>query len=44
MRWNFTKFLIDPEGRVVARFGPSVEPMSEEITTAVEKALPTTSK
>jgi glutathione peroxidase len=27
--WNFTKFLIDRSGRVVARFGPQVTP--EEI-------------
>lgn len=26
IRWNFTKFLVDREGRVVARFGPSIAP------------------
>ena len=26
VRWNFTKFLVDREGRVVARFAPNVEP------------------
>jgi glutathione peroxidase len=40
VRWNFTKFLVDPEGRVVARFEPAVEPMSEELRKAVEAVLP----
>jgi len=26
IKWNFTKFLIDREGRVVARFGPTTYP------------------
>jgi glutathione peroxidase len=26
IKWNFTKFLIDREGHVVERFGPSTEP------------------
>ena len=26
IRWNFTKFLVDREGRVVGRFGPSIAP------------------
>ena len=37
VRWNFTKFLVDPTGRVVARFEPKVEPMSDEVITAVER-------
>jgi glutathione peroxidase len=39
IKWNFTKFLIDPEGRVVARFEPSVEPLDERITSAIEELL-----
>jgi len=35
--WNFTKFLIDREGRVVARFEPTVD--MKEVREAVEKAL-----
>ena len=27
--WNFTKFLVDRDGRVIARFGPTTTP--EEI-------------
>jgi glutathione peroxidase len=40
VKWNFTKFLIDPQGKVVARFEPKVEPQSPEIADAVEKNLP----
>ena len=28
IRWNFTKFLVDREGRIIARFAPNVEPMA----------------
>ena len=35
--WNFTKFLIDREGRVVARFEPTVD--MSEVRAAVEAAL-----
>ena len=37
--WNFTKFLVDGEGRVVARFEPGLDPMSDEIVDAVEELL-----
>jgi len=37
--WNFTKFLIGPDGKVLARFDSKVEPESPEVTAAVEKAL-----
>lgn len=37
IKWNFTKFLIDREGKIVARFEPT-DPM-EEVKKAVEKAL-----
>lgn len=40
VRWNFTKFLIDPKGQVVARFEPKVEPESHDLVAAVEKVLP----
>jgi len=39
IRWNFTKFLVDRDGRVVARFEPKVEPLSDELVTAVERLL-----
>jgi glutathione peroxidase len=37
IKWNFTKFLIDREGRVVGRFPPTATPQSLE--GAIEKAL-----
>ena len=37
--WNFTKFLIGPDGKVIARFDSKVEPDSKEINSAIEKAL-----
>jgi glutathione peroxidase len=32
IKWNFTKFLINKEGKLVAVFPSSVNPLSEEIT------------
>ena len=40
VRWNFEKFLVSPEGEVVARFRPRIGPLSEEVTAAVEAVLP----
>ncbi|MFI5350071.1 MAG: glutathione peroxidase [Elusimicrobiota bacterium] len=37
--WNFTKFLVDKKGKVVARFGPDANPTGKDIAAAVEKAL-----
>ena len=37
--WNFTKFLVGPDGRVIARFDSAIEPESKQLTSAVEKAL-----
>ena len=37
--WNFTKFLVDKNGKVVARFDSKVTPESPELTGAVEQAL-----
>jgi glutathione peroxidase len=39
IQWNFTKFLIGPDGQVLARFEPKVTPDSPEVTSAIEKAL-----
>jgi glutathione peroxidase len=39
IQWNFTKFLIGPDGHVKARFEPEVTPDSPQVTTAIEKAL-----
>lgn len=40
VRWNFTKFLIDPNGTPVARFEPKVDPLAPELVEAVERVLP----
>ena len=40
IQWNFEKFLLSPEGEVVARFRPGVEPEDARIVTAVEGQLP----
>jgi glutathione peroxidase len=37
--WNFTKFLVDKDGKVIARFNSQVTPESPELTSAVEQAL-----
>ena len=37
VKWNFTKFLIDRDGKVVARFAPTVTP--EKIAAEIEKLL-----
>jgi glutathione peroxidase len=37
--WNFTKFLVGPDGKVVARFPSKVTPESPELTAAIEAAL-----
>jgi len=37
--WNFEKFLVDGEGRVVARFSPMVVPDDPSIARAVESLL-----
>src|SRR5665213_76785 len=39
IQWNFTKFLVDRNGKVLQRFEPEVEPQSKEIEAAVEAAL-----
>ena len=38
--WNFEKFLVSPEGEVVARFRPLVAPDDPGVTGAIEAQLP----
>ena len=35
--WNFSKYLVDEEGRLTGYFEPSVSPLGEEISKAVKK-------
>lgn len=40
IRWNFEKFVLSPEGEVVARFGPLVAPDDENLVRTIEAQLP----
>ncbi len=37
--WNFGKFLVGKDGKLIARFEPKTTPDSKDVTAAVEKAL-----
>src|SRR5258705_13773439 len=39
IKWNFTKFLVGPDGRIITRFEPEVTPDAPQVTSAIEKAL-----
>ena len=39
IRWNFEKFLVSREGKLVKRFRSSVDPNQDEITSAIESLL-----
>lgn len=39
IKWNFTKFLIGKDGKILKRFESKVTPDSPEITSAIEAAL-----
>jgi glutathione peroxidase len=40
IQWNFEKFLLSPDGRIVGRFRPRTEPDAVEIRAAIEAVLP----
>ena len=40
VQWNFEKFLVAPDGRVVSRFRPQTKPDAPEIRSAIESVLP----
>jgi glutathione peroxidase len=40
VKWNFEKFLVSPDGRVVARFRPQVAPEDPALVSAIEEQLP----
>lgn len=37
--WNFTKYLVGRDGKVLARFGPKTEPGDPDLRAAIDKAL-----
>tara|TARA_Y100001968_G_scaffold133723_1_gene121989 strand:- start:40111 stop:40587 length:477 start_codon:yes stop_codon:yes gene_type:complete len=39
VEWNFEKFLINKNGDAIARYKSSIEPLSNEIKSAIEKEL-----
>ena len=38
--WNFEKFLVSPEGAVLARWTPTTTPDDPAVVAAIEAALP----
>jgi glutathione peroxidase len=37
--WNFTKYLVDADGRLIDHWGPTTTPTSDKIREAIEQAL-----
>jgi len=40
VKWNFEKFLVSPDGKIVKRFRPQVEPEDPSVVEAIEGQLP----
>ena len=40
IRWNFEKFVVSPEGKIVARFNPMIDPEADDVTKTIEENLP----
>jgi glutathione peroxidase len=40
VKWNFEKFLVAPDGKVVGRFRPQVPPDDPALVAAIEEQLP----
>ncbi|WP_286978036.1 glutathione peroxidase [Pseudomonas sp.] len=43
-RWNFTKYVVDRKGKVVASFPSSIKPDDPQLIAAVEKAIASAQK
>ena len=39
VEWNFEKFLVGKDSKVIARFKPGVKPFDENVIAAIEVAL-----
>lgn len=37
--WNFQKYIVDRNGTVIAKFGPTTRPKGRKIAKAIEAAL-----
>jgi glutathione peroxidase len=40
IQWNFEKFLVSPDGEILGRFRPLVDPEAPELIGAIEEAVP----
>ncbi|MBY8855909.1 glutathione peroxidase [Nocardia sp. CA2R105] len=40
IQWNFEKFLVDAQGKIVGRFRPRTEPKDPAVVSAIEAVLP----
>jgi glutathione peroxidase len=40
IQWNFEKFLIGPDGKILGRFRPRTDPEDPALVTAIEENLP----
>jgi glutathione peroxidase len=40
IQWNFEKFLVSPDGKILARFRPMTTPDAPELISAIEANLP----
>jgi glutathione peroxidase len=40
IQWNFEKFLVSPDGTILQRFRPMVDPEAPEVIDAIEANLP----
>ena len=38
--WNFNKFLVNPQGQVVARFDSKIDPLDPQVVAEIRKSLP----
>ena len=39
IKWNFTKFLLDRQGKIAARFESATDPQSSSVTGKIEELL-----
>jgi glutathione peroxidase len=39
IKWNFTKFLLGRDGKVIARFEPAVDPLDDQVVSRIKAAL-----
>lgn len=39
IKWNFTKFLVSPEGKVLQRYSPRTSPLQFEVRTGLNRNL-----